>query len=596
MTEFAVPALVPVPDSGGLADLIYTNAREAPRDAAFRRKVGGHWQDVTCEQFLAEVTDVARGLIGSGIGAGERVALLAGTRYEWTLLDFAIWAAGAVPVPIYVTSSEEQIQWILSDSGSVAVIVENADHEAKVEAVRGELPELKKVWQFDNGAVDDIVAAGEDVSADDVDARRTAVKVDDVATIIYTSGTTGRPKGCVLTHANFWAEAGNAVEMLHPLFKGATGQNAATLLFLPLAHVFGRMVEVGCVRARATLGHAPDVKKLLEDLAEFKPTFILSVPYVLEKVYNGARQKAHSGGKGKIFDAAVDTAIAYSEAENPGLVLKLKHTLFDRLVYGKLRAAMGGRCAYAMSGGAALGHRLTHFYRGIGLTVFEGYGLTETTAAATANSLAHFKPGTVGRPLPGTAVKISDDGEILIKGGQVFGAYWHNDEATRNTFVDGWFATGDLGQLDSEGFLSITGRKKEILVTSGGKNVAPAIIEDRIGAHPLIGQAMVVGDGQKYIAALVTIDPDYFTYWKTTVDKSATATVADLLEDDDLKAEIQKAVDEGNAAVSTAESVRRFRILTTEFSPESGHLTPSLKLKRNVIMKDFASDVDALYT
>ena len=400
----------------------------------------------------------------------------------------------------------------------------------------------------------------------------------------------------MLTHGNFFAEAGNAVELLHPLFKGVSDEDARTLLFLPLAHVFGRMVEVGCVRARAVMGHAPDVKNLLDDLAAFQPTFILSVPYVLEKVYNGARQRAHTEGKGKIFDAAVATAIAFSEADRPGLALKLKHELFDRLVYGRLRDAIGGHCRYAISGGAALGHRLTHFYRGIGLTVFEGYGLTETTAAATVNSPIHLKPGTVGQPLPGTEIKINEDGEILVKGGQVFRGYWNNDAATAETMADGWFATGDIGELDGEGFLTITGRKKEILVTRGGKNVAPAVIEDRISAHPLVGQAMVVGDGQKYVAALITIDGEYFDYWKGTAGKDASATVADLRDDADLHAEIQKAIDEGNAAVSQAEAVRRFRILSDEFSPESGHLTPSLKLKRGVIMKDYAGDVQALYS
>jgi long-chain acyl-CoA synthetase len=597
MREIAVAPMVE-PYGGGLADLVYTNAQEVPDQVVFSRKVGSAWSDVTAAQFLAEVTDVAKGLIGSGIGAGDRVAILAATRYEWTLFDFAIWAVGAVPVPIYVTSSSEQVQWILSDSGSVGVIVENDALEAKVEGVRAEVPTLKQMWNIEQGAVGQVVAAGKGETAEAVDARRRAVKAADVATIIYTSGTTGRPKGCVLSHANLHAECGNAVELLGPLFKGGGTEDASTLLFLPLAHVFGRMVEVGCVQARARLAHTADVKKVTEDLAAFRPTFILSVPYVLEKVYNGARQKAHAAGKGKIFDVAAATAIAYSEAGgNPGLGLKLKHALFDRLVYGKLRAALGGRVRYAISGGAALGHRLTHFFNGVGVTVLEGYGLTETTAASTVNSPAGFKAGTVGRPLPGTTVRISDDGEVLVKGGQVFEGYWNNPEATAAVVdADGWFATGDLGELDPHGYLKITGRKKEILVTSGGKNVAPAVIEDRIAAHPLVGQAMVVGDGKSYIAALITIEPEYFAYWKSTTGKPAGATVADLVDDAELNAEIQRAVNDGNEAVSRAESVRRFRILTTEFTPETGHLTPSLKLKRSVIMKDFASDVDALYS
>ncbi|CAM3945401.1 long-chain fatty acid--CoA ligase [Kibdelosporangium persicum] len=597
MREIAVAPLVE-PYGGGLADLIYTNAAEVPDTVAFSRKVDGTWRDVTAAQFKDEMVAVARGLIGSGVGVGDRVAILAATRYEWTLFDFAIWAVGGVPVPIYVTSSEEQIQWILSDSGAVAVIAENDALQAKVDSVRAATPALRQVWNIERGAVDQVVAAGVNETAEAVDERRKAVKASDIATLIYTSGTTGRPKGCVLTHANFHSEGGNVVEMLAPVFKGLGVEETSTLLFLPLAHVFGRMVQVGAVQARARLGHTGDIKKVTEDLAAFKPTFILSVPYVLEKVYNGARQKAHSAGKGKIFDAAAATAIAFSEADGKaGIGLKIKHAIFDKLVYSKLRAALGGKAKYAISGGAALGLRLTHFFRGVGLVVFEGYGLTETCAAATVNSPDKFKPGTVGHPLPNTAVRIAEDGEIQIKGGQVFPGYWQNEEATKAALDDeGWFATGDLGELDDEGFLKITGRKKEILVTSGGKNVAPAVIEDRIAAHPLVGQAMVVGDGKSYIAALITIEPDYFAYWKSTNGKPESATVADLVDDPDLNAEIQRAVDEGNLAVSKAESVRRFRILTTEFSPETGHLTPSLKLKRSVIMADFRADVDALYS
>jgi long-chain acyl-CoA synthetase len=598
MQELAVPPLATVPDRGGLGDVVFTNADEAPNSVSFRRKVDGAWRDVTAAQFSAEVVEVAKGLIASGIGPGDRVGILAANCYEWTLFDFAIWAAGAVSVPIYVTSSAEQIEWILSDSGAIAVVVENAALEQKVESVRGSLERLSRIWRIDDGAVDSLVSAGENLPDAEVEDRRAAVTPDDLATIIYTSGTTGRPKGVVLTHRNLFASVGNAVEYLAPMFKGAGGTEPSTLLFLPLAHVFGRMVEVGAVLARATLGHWADVKTLTDNLAAFRPTFILSVPYVLEKVYNGARQKAHKDGKGKIFDAAAATAIAYSEADGKaGLGLTLKHKLFDVLVYSKLRAALGGQVEYAISGGAALGARLTHFFRGVGITVFEGYGLTESTAASVVNAPGAFKPGTVGKPLPGTAVRIGEDGEIALRGDGVFTRYWKNEAATKESIDDdAWFATGDLGDLDAEGFLKITGRKKEILVTSGGKNVAPSVIEDRIAAHPLVGQAFVVGDGQKYVAALITIDADYFAYWKTTAGKADTATVSDLAEDGDLLGEIQQAVDEGNAAVSTAESVRRFRVLATEFNPENGYLTPSLKLKRAVIMKDFAKEVNSLYS
>jgi long-chain acyl-CoA synthetase len=599
MRELAVAPLASVPDSGGLADVVFRNADEAPNGVAFRRKVDGAWRDVTTAQFRAEVVEVAKGLVAAGIEPGDRVGILSANCYEWTLFDFAIWAAGAASVPIYVTSSEEQIEWIMSDSGAVAVIVEDGALAAKVESVRGKLDGLKHVWQIDDRAVERLVEAGKDTDDAVVDERRAGVSPDDLATLIYTSGTTGRPKGVVLTHRNMFAACGNAVEYLSKLFKGETAaETPSTLLFLPLAHVFGRMVEVGAVFARATLGHWADVKTLTDNLGSFKPTFILSVPYVFEKVYNGARQKAHAAGKGKIFDAAAATAIAFSEADGKaGLGLKIKHTVFDKLVYSKLRAALGGEVKYAISGGAALGLRLTHFFRGVGITVYEGYGLTESTAASVVNSPMAAKPGTVGKPLPGTAVRIAEDGEVQLRGDGVFTKYWNNEAATAECIdSDGWFTTGDLGDLDDEGFLKITGRKKEILVTSGGKNVAPSVIEDRISAHPLVGQSLVVGDGQKYVAALITIDADYFAYWKTTAGKPESATVADLADDADLTAEIQKAVDDGNRAVSTAESVRKFRILDTEFNPENGYLTPSLKLKRNVIMKDFATEVDALYS
>jgi long-chain acyl-CoA synthetase len=598
MRELAVPPLTTMQDSGGLADVVYRNAEQAPNDVAFRRKVGGAWRDVTAEQFLTEVTDVAKGLVASGVGPGDRIAILSANCYEWTLFDFAIWAAGAASVPIYVTSSAEQVEWILSDSGAVGVVAENASLAERVDGVRDKLSDLKQVWRLDDKAVDTLVEAGKDIEDEVLKERRANVRPDDLATLIYTSGTTGRPKGVVLTHRNLYSACANAVEYLTELFKGEGPlDDASTLLFLPLAHVFGRMVEIAAVIGRSTLGHWADVKTLTDNLAAFKPTFILSVPYVLEKVYNGARQKAHSSGKGRIFDLAAATAIAHSEANgNASLGLKIKHTVFDRLVYSKLRAALGGQVKYAISGGAALGLRLTHFFRGVGITVLEGYGLTESSAASVVNTPTLVKPGTVGKPLPGTAVRISDEGEIQLKGDGIFTRYWQNDAATSEAIRDGWFSTGDLGELDDDGYLKITGRKKEILVTSGGKNVAPSVIEDRIAAHPLVGQALVVGDGQKYIAALITIDADYFGYWKSTTGKDEGATVSDLADDPDLTAEIQKAVDEGNLAVSKAESVRKFRILDTEFNPENGYLTPSLKLKRNIIMKDFAKEVDSLYS
>ena len=590
----AVPRCTP-PTRGGLSDLVVRNAEEAPDSVAFHRRTADGWSPVTARAFRDRMTALARGLIAAGVGAGDRVVLLSSNRYEWTLFDFAIWAAGAVPVPVYPSASAEQIHWTLADSGAVAALVETADHEAAVEGMRDDLPALRRLWRIDDGLVDALVADGAAVPESEVDRRRSGVSPDHPATIIYTSGTTGRPKGCVLSHANFFAEAGNAVELLRPMFERTAGAEACTLLFLPLAHVFGRMVQVGSVQARTPLAHT-DLTAVLDDLGSYRPTFILSVPYVLEKVYNGARHKARAAGRGALFDAAAATAISYSEARRPGAVLRLKHAVYDRLVYRRLRAALGGRCRYAISGGAALGERLTHFYRGIGLTVFEGYGLTETTGAIALNSLDAFRPGTVGRPLPGVSIRIADDGEVLARGGPVFSGYWQDEASTRETFTaDGWFRTGDLGALDDDGYLSIVGRKKEILVTSGGKNVAPAAIEDRISAHPLVAQTLVVGDGQKYVAALITIDPEHFGHWKAAAGKPAGATPADLARDPDLLAEIQDAVDAGNAAVSAAESVRRFQVLPGEFTVQSGHLTPSLKVRRAAIMADFAGDVAALY-
>nr|WP_157434680.1 MULTISPECIES: AMP-dependent synthetase/ligase [Actinoalloteichus] len=581
--------------------MVYVNAAEAPTQVVFGRKQSdGTWADVTTSQFRDEVTATAKGLIASGIKSGDRVALLARTRYEWTLLDYAIWAAGAITVPVYATSARDQIAWILADSGAVAAVVENQANADDVEAARADATALKTVWQIESGAVEAIVEAGREIADDEVEQRRSAAKADDPATIIYTSGTTGRPKGCVLTHANFYAEVDNAIARLPQLFvnQSPEGPVPSTLLFLPVAHVFGRMVQVAVVRARVHTAHAPDITELTSDLQTFRPSFILSVPHVFERVFNRASQKARSEGKGRIFDLAAKTAIAYSkalDAGRPNLLLKARHLLFDKLVFSKLRAVLGGRVRYAISGGAPLGERLSHFYRGIGLLVFEGYGLTETTAAAAVNSPEKIKLGTVGQPLPGNAIRIAEDGEILIKGGVVFPQYWNNPTASAEAFSDGWFATGDLGELDSEGYLRITGRKKEILVTAGGKNVAPAGIEDVIRAHPLVSQALVVGDGKPFIAALITVDAESLPQWKSENDKPADATVADLADDVDLIAAVQEAVDAGNERVSRAESVRKFRILHTDFTIADGHITPSLKLRRAAIAKDYAAEIADLY-
>ncbi|WP_110238710.1 AMP-dependent synthetase/ligase [Nocardioides gilvus] len=594
MREYASPLTIDIPQTGNLTDDVVRNAQEAPDAVVFRRNTGSEWIDVTAAEFLAQVQGVAKGLIAHGIEVGDRVALISKTRYEWTLFDYAIWFVGAVTVPVYETSSTEQVQHILDDSGTRAVILETPAHQARVDEVRSTLTELRHVWSIEGDAVATLTAAGVDVADDLLEERRTTATPLDLATLIYTSGTTGVPKGCMNTHGNFMYELGVAVEAeLEELFA----EGASTLLFLPLAHVFARIIQIGAVKARATLGHSADIKNLVEDLGVFRPTFILAVPRVFEKVFNSASQKAASEGKGKIFNRAADVAIAWSRAQDkgrPGVALSLQHALFSKLVYGKLRMALGGRCEYAVSGGAPLGERLGHFYRGIGLVVLEGYGLTETTAALTVNTPRANKIGTVGRPFEGTTVRVADDGELLFKGGQVFAGYWNNEKATAEAVDrDGWFHTGDVGEIDDEGFVRITGRKKEILVTAGGKNVAPAVLEDRLRSHLLIDQCIVVGDGQPFIGALITLDPETMPTWAENNNKSG--TIAELMFDADLKAEIDRAVEEANKAVSRAESIRKYTILPASWTEEGGQLTPSLKLRRNVVMRDFRDDVEALY-
>jgi long-chain acyl-CoA synthetase len=598
--EYSVPATVRVGDEENLLDAVFDNAEQHGSSVVYRLRDGsGAWSDITCARFAQQVTDVARGLVAAGVQPGDRVALLSRTRYEWTLFDYAILATGAATVPIYETSSAEQINWILSDSGAVAAIVESSKHAALVEGVRDGAPELRHVWQIEPAeggrtAVDELVALGADTPADAVRARTAAVGADDLATLIYTSGTTGRPKGCELTHRNLLTEVKACVGVLHQLLT----DKGSVLMFLPLAHIFGKVIQCGALYARTTAAHTPDVSQLLPDLAAFRPTFLLAVPRVFEKVYNGARQRAHDDGKGRIFDAAEATAVAWSRAQDtggPGLGLRLRHALFDRLVYGKLRAAVGGNVVAAVSGSAPLGERLGHFFRGIGLPILEGYGLTESTAGVTLNAFDAQRIGTVGRPVPGHAVRIADDGEVLLKGPIIFRRYWRNEAATADALEDGWFHSGDLGELDDAGFLRITGRKKEILVTAGGKNVAPAVLEDRLRAHPLISQCMVVGDGQPFIGALVTIDADALPGWRERAGKPAGDGVADLVDDPDLRAEIAAAVEEANKAVSRAEQIREFRILPVDFTEAGGEMTPTMKVKRAVVAKTFADDIASIY-
>jgi long-chain acyl-CoA synthetase len=597
--EYSMPALAEVPAAANLADIVGRRAAEQPRAVMLRHKDGaGVWQDVTAEQFSGEVRTLARGLIGAGVAPGDRVALMSHTRYEWTLLDYALWSVGAVVVPIYETSSADQAEWILSNSAARAVIVETEAFEQMVAAARDRLPALEHVWRMQED-LDKLVAASSDVGDETVAERATAAAAADVATIIYTSGTTGRPKGCELTHENLLSVVRNT--FMGPLAGIHASGESSTMLFLPLAHVFARVIEIGCLEAGIVLGHCEDMGSLLPELASFQPTFVLAVPRVFEKVYNGAESKAVADGRGKIFARAAATAVAYSEAldsaAGPALRLRAEHAVFDRLVYKKLRTALGGRANLAISGGAALAPRLGHFFRGVGVAVLEGYGLTETSAPVSVNRPDRQKIGTVGLPLPGVAVKIADDGEVLVRGTSIFPGYWDNETATKDAFTDdGWYATGDLGELDDEGFLSITGRKKEIIVTAGGKNVAPAVLEDRLRMHALVSQAMVVGDGRPFIGVLITIDPEVFGPWKARHGKPADATVADLRDDPDLRAEIQEAVDDANKAVSRAESIKKFRILDVDFTQEDGHLSAKLGIKRSVLAKEFADEIDALYS
>lgn len=596
MREFSVPATAAVAPEENLTDMVWANAERFGNAVSFRRQVDGTWVDITARDFAAQVMAVAKGLVAAGLELGDRVGLVSKTRYEWSLLDFAIWAAGGVVVPIYETSSADQIEWILSDSGAKAVFVEASSHRAMVDEVVGKLPELRHVWQIEGSAaaVDELTALGAEITDEQVHERRAQVKADQTATLVYTSGTTGRPKGCTLTHRNLLSEVRSALSRFPEILTAGN----SLLLFLPLAHILARALYLACVYSRATLGHTADVKNLVEDLGQFRPTFVVAVPRVFEKVYNGAKQKAHAGGKGKIFDAAEATSVAYSTALDnggPGLGLRIKHAVFDKLVFAKLRGALGGRAIAAVSGGAPLGDRLSHFFRGAGIPVYEGYGLTETSAAACVTFKGQEKVGTVGLPVPGTSVRIAEDGEILIKGDIVFTGYWNNEAATKEALEDGWFHTGDIGELDGDGFLKITGRKKEIIVTAGGKNVSPAQLEDRIRAHPLISQCMVVGDKQPFIGALITIDPEFFPSWKESHGKPASAEVPDLIEDADLLAEIQAVVDEANKSVSKAEAIRKFRVLPVDFTEAGGEMTPSLKLKRSVVATTYASDIDAIY-
>ncbi|GAB5080219.1 AMP-dependent synthetase/ligase [Arthrobacter sp. AD-310] len=597
MREFSVPPLVVVPPETNITDLVLRQAAKASNPAVFSRlDQAGAWQDISATEFLADVRAIAKGLIASGVGAGDRVGIMSRTRYEWSLVDFAIWFAGGVSVPIYETSSPSQVAWNLGDSGAVAAFAEAAHHENVIrQAATAEgLTDLQHVWQLEGQGLDALRAAGGAVSDGELEERRKAAGLDDLATIIYTSGTTGRPKGCELTHGNFVELSDNALAIIGEIVH----ENAKTIMFLPLAHVFARFISVLAMAAGTTVAHTPDIKNLLSDLQSYEPTFILAVPRVFEKVYNSALTKAEDGGKGAIFHKAADTAIAFSKARQAGRVglgLKLRHALFDKLVYGKLRAAMGGHVAHAVSGGGPLGERLGHFFQGIGLQVLEGYGLTETTAPISVNTPSLIKIGSVGKPLPGNAVKIADDGEILAKGVCVMRGYYKRDDLSAETFSDGWLRTGDIGRLDEDGFVWITGRKKEIIVTAGGKNVIPALLEDQIRADALVSQVLVVGDNRPFIGALVTLDQEALPGWLQRHGLPADTALDDAANNPVVKAAVQDLITAANTSVSQAEAIKSFRIVPAEFTEASGHLTPSMKVKRAQVMKDFETVIEEMY-
>ncbi|MBJ8347017.1 long-chain fatty acid--CoA ligase [Antrihabitans sp. YC2-6] len=594
MREFNSPAKFSIPTDATAVDVVFDYGANSPNTVVYKRRVDGLWVDVTAAEFAGEVEAVARGLIASGLQPGERVGLMSSTRYEWPLLDYAIWAAGGITVPIYETSAAEQVAWILQDSEARFLIVETPRHRVTFESIV-DRPVVDRVFQIDEGAVSELATLGRSVAADQVRDRVATLHADSAATLIYTSGTTGRPKGCELTHANLLSETSAVLETS---FADLLQPGRSSLLFLPMAHVFARAVSLAAFTSKVTIGHTSDTKNLVTLFEEFQPDFILSVPRVFEKVYNTAQQKAHDAGalKGRIFDAAAETAIAWSEAGGRiPIGLRAKHAVYDRLVYAKLRAALGGKCQAAISGGAPLGARLGHFYTGIGIPVYEGYGLTETTAAVTLNLPGAVKIGSVGKPLPGNGVRVAEDGELLARGGVVFRGYWKNGKATAESFDGEWFRTGDIGEIDEDGYVAVTGRKKDIIVTAAGKNVVPAGLEDALRSHPLISQAVVVGDQRPFVGALITIDSDAFPRWKAANSKSEQTTLDELVDDSDLASEIDRAVQRANSGVSNAEAIKKFRILAVDFTEESGELTPTLKVKRNIVQKRFSAEIDALY-
>jgi len=596
MHEFSVPIAYAIQPADNITDDVAANVRRSPDSVGLRRQLNDTWVPVTWREFDRRVRDLAAGLIAAGIQPGDRVALMSRTRYEWTVLDYAILTAGGVVVPVYPTSSPDQVEWILGDSGSVAVVVETGEHAEMVAAARSRLPALSHVWAIDGEGLADLTARGALVTSGQVEERRRSRGAGDLAEIVYTSGTTGRPKGCMLSHGNIVANTRNC--MLNDGFPEVFNERQSTLLFLPLSHSYAQLIQYGAVHTGTVLGLA-DMADTVTQLPAFRPTAVLSVPRVWQKVYQSARHRAFAEGHGKIFAAAEAAAVAYSralDAGGPGVVLRLRHALFDRLVYRKLRAALGGDVRYAWSAAAPLGPQLAHFFRGCGINVLEGYGLTETSPATNSNTPTEQKIGTVGRPIPGCTIRIAADGEVLVKGHMVFQGYWANEAATKEMIdEEGWLHTGDVGTLDHEGFLTITGRKKDLIITAAGKNVAPAVLEERLRGHWLIGECLVVGDAKPYVAALIAEDPETFAQWRAEHGKPETATMADLRDDPVLQAELQAAVDYANLAVSRAEAIKKFAIVSGEFTEAGGQLTPTFKMRRSVVTQQYAAQIAALY-
>ena len=597
MREYFTPALDDPETSPNLTHDVFRRAVDEPDRVVCCRREGPGWRPITAARLRSDVVTWARAMHGAGVGHGDRVAILGRTSYEWTVLDLAVWCLGAVSVPLYDTSSPAQVGRILADCGARALLVQTERHAEAAAQVRAECPELEHVWSFDvdeplpgTDAVDPSAA-----EADAIEEIRSAVGREQLATLVYTSGSTGEPQGCRLTHGNLVFESSAVAHVLRDVLDD---DDPATLLALPLAHVLSRVMQVTALREGIRLGYVPDMSRLLDDIHDFAPTVLLGVPRVFEKLFTQYSQRVAAEGHGRRLEAATETAIAYSTAldsrRGPNVVLRSRHRLHDRLLFADLRRALGDRLRFALAGGAPLGDRLGHFFRGAGIPVLEGYGLTETTGAATVTSPDDVKIGKVGRPLPGTGVRVSDGGELLVTGPHVFQGYWGSiDSGVHEIDSSGWLHTGDIGEIDGDGFVRITGRTREILVTAGGKNVVPAPLEDAVRAHPLVDHCLVVGEDKPFVAALVTLDPELARDWAESRDKPT--DLHRLSRDPDLRASIQEAVDQANAQVSQAESIRAFMVLPVVWSDQTGELTPSLKLRRSAVLRAHRRDIADLY-